>query len=295
MADRASDVTRIVQGGRARGLSDDEIRALVKRYDERTQQPPATPPPEWALQPSLQRQSTPDDLIDPGDRRLGASAHSRWEETKRHPVQTLAMLAIPGTLGVASRYGPPAVRSGATALSSFLAKPAVGATIGAAEGYRQNGITGAAIGGLAGASGSTKVGEFLKRVGLNGPDRVAQGMSQAGAAAKPTTTTLPPALAALMRGAKYDELAAIVKPPAAPSTPAAALQREVMARQGPIDWRTTDAVPIDAMTRKGIIEPGESRVGLAERMAQAMKAQDLQEAERLARALRQRMHISEKQ
>ena len=46
MPDRVSDVTRIVQGGRARGLSDDQIRALVARYDERQQDtaPPAPMP-----------------------------------------------------------------------------------------------------------------------------------------------------------------------------------------------------------------------------------------------------------
>lgn len=42
MPDRGADVTRIVQGGRARGLSDDQIRALVARYDERTQAPERT-------------------------------------------------------------------------------------------------------------------------------------------------------------------------------------------------------------------------------------------------------------
>ena len=36
MPDRAADVTRIFTGGRQRGLSDDQIRALVARYDERT-------------------------------------------------------------------------------------------------------------------------------------------------------------------------------------------------------------------------------------------------------------------
>lgn len=43
MPDRAADVTRIVTGGRARGLSADQIRALVARYDERQQQAPAAP------------------------------------------------------------------------------------------------------------------------------------------------------------------------------------------------------------------------------------------------------------
>ena len=43
MPDRVADVTRIVQGGRARGLGDDQIRALVARYDERLRTP--APPP----------------------------------------------------------------------------------------------------------------------------------------------------------------------------------------------------------------------------------------------------------
>jgi hypothetical protein len=43
MPDRAADVTRIVQGGRERGLSEDQIRSLVARYDERLAQA-GTPP-----------------------------------------------------------------------------------------------------------------------------------------------------------------------------------------------------------------------------------------------------------
>jgi hypothetical protein len=43
MPDRTADITRIVQGARAKGLPDDEIRALVARYDERAKAP--EPPP----------------------------------------------------------------------------------------------------------------------------------------------------------------------------------------------------------------------------------------------------------
>lgn len=42
---REDDVRRIVSGGRARGLSDDQIRALVARYDQRQA---STPPPSGA-------------------------------------------------------------------------------------------------------------------------------------------------------------------------------------------------------------------------------------------------------
>ena len=56
MPDRTADVTRIVQGGRTRGLSDDQIRALVARYDERARDvPPAAAPaaPDWSARLGL--------------------------------------------------------------------------------------------------------------------------------------------------------------------------------------------------------------------------------------------------
>lgn len=91
------------------------------------------------------------------------------------------------------------------------------------------------------------------------------------------------------------------QPPKAPTSPQEALLQELMARE--IDWRTTDAVPLDAIKRDitqggTILEAGESQIGLGERLAQAIKnaAKDPKaaaEAERLARALRQRMHIAE--
>lgn len=43
MPDRDVDVRRIVTGARARGLGDDQIRALVARYDERSRAPERTP------------------------------------------------------------------------------------------------------------------------------------------------------------------------------------------------------------------------------------------------------------
>lgn len=72
----------------------------------------------------------------------------------------------------------------------------------------------------------------------------------------------------------------------------AAQAAQSMQRGSGIDWRTTDAVPIDAMKRSGtILEAGESRIGLAEQLAEAMKTNNLGRAAELAKAIRQRMHI----
>ena len=56
MADRTADVTRIFTNGRARGLSDDEIRAFVSEYDERNVQPEdtATPTADNPRQPRIE-------------------------------------------------------------------------------------------------------------------------------------------------------------------------------------------------------------------------------------------------
>ena len=52
----------------------------------------------------------------------------------------------------------------------------------------------------------------------------------------------------------------------------------------------------DAHGTKGgaILDPGESVPGLGELLAKAHKTGNAQEADRLARAIRQRMHITEK-
>jgi hypothetical protein len=203
-----------------------------------------------------------------------------------NPGTTLATAALPGVLSVAGKYGGPAIRATAETVGNVLSKPSVGAGIGAVQGYRQNGIEGAAMGAAAGYTGSSATGRLLQRLGMNKPpvvpplpsedavasQRMVQGMGQAGATPPPLPTTAPTA------GPKA----------------ASSLEQEILARiSAEPDWRTVDATPINAMQAKGIIEPGESRVGLAERMAQAMKA-DPAEAERLAKALRQRMHISAK-
>lgn len=77
--------------------------------------------------------------------------------------------------------------------------------------------------------------------------------------------------------------------PTPPPRPQDALVQALIDRE--INWRTTDAVPINARQTPSIIEPGESQIGLGEQLAQAVKNGDAAEVERLAKALRQRMHI----
>lgn len=104
-------------------------------------------------------------------------------------------------------------------------------------------------------------------------------------------------------GRRFSKLAKQLRGPDTPAAvPAAArpstLLDEIMSRDP--DWRTVDAVPIDAIKRDlsrggSIIEAGESRVALGERIATLLKtptAANLAEADRLAKAMRQRMHIS---
>lgn len=152
MADRASDVTRIVTGGRAKGLSDDQIRALVARYDERQQQaaplpaeatagmlPPSTPD-QQAPQPaqpfgSLGIQTVSDDqwagmsagekmrgLLTAGGKALG-TAFGMGTDPVDHPGLTLASAAVP----LAIQKGPgvlQTVKKGtATAIDRGIARP----------------------------------------------------------------------------------------------------------------------------------------------------------------------------
>lgn len=174
----------------------------------------------------------------------------------------------------AAKYGFPALKSVAGKAVSALEKPWVGGTLGAIEGARHGGVSGAIEGGVLGAAASR---------GLGGR-------------AKPAAPAAPADPLARMH-ARLDAVKAqpVPMPKAAPK--ASTLSDEVMARN--IDWRTTDAVPIDAMKRSAnILEAGESQIGLAERLATAMKhaANDpkaAREAELLSRALRQRMHIRE--
>lgn len=153
---------------------------------------------------------------------------------------------------------------GAKVMNDPLGAMAVGATTGGMA----NGMSGAISGGMAGLLGGRRIGRELGRL----------------------STKVTPAAKAAPQVAK-------AAAPAARMTPQQMLAQE-------IDYRLTDAVPIDAITRdisrKGgsILEAGESIPGLADRVAQATKAAkasgNWDEVERLGRALRQRMHITAK-
>ena len=222
------------------------------------------------------------------------------ESTNEDPGGTLAMLASTAAVGPAIS----AVGKVAPVVARAAASPVGQGVIGAAMGGYTGGVPGAIAGGMAGATGGylgrSKVLELLNRMGLGKADVVAKGMSAAGQAAITHADDLPPALRALMNGGNADDLAAAVsKPVAKAAVPATrqALENEIGKR---IDWRVTDAVPIDAIKRDvsrggSIIEAGESQVGLAERLAQLLKTPTpvaMQEATELAKALRQRGHIT---
>jgi hypothetical protein len=210
----------------------------------------------------------------------------QWQHTKEHPIEFAAQVALPAVIGAAAKYGGPILRGAAT----FAAKPSGGAVIGAVEeGIRTKGDPRSmAMGAVGGYTfnkvndTSSKVSQLLQRVGLSKPPTAAGPGSLEHA-----NGTIDRWMASYeaKQGAKA----------AGPTR--ANLENELAKR---IDWRTTDAVPIDAMKldpstgtmvarQKGWIEPGESRIGLAERAAAHVKTGDAEEVEKLLRALRQRM------
>jgi hypothetical protein len=146
------------------------------------------------------------------------------------------------------------------------------------------------VGGAAtGAMGGGLAGKAAKWLGNKSASR--EMVKRMGSASKPLDIDeMIAAAQAKARGATP------ATPPPAATPTAKSFTDELNKR---IDWRITDAVPIDAIkrdiTRGGsIIEAGESQVGLAERMAKAMKANNVEEAARLAAAIRQRGHITAK-
>jgi hypothetical protein len=157
-------------------------------------------------------------------------------------------------------------------------------------------VTSKGIGALAG-----------KLAGSGASDRMIAGMSEAGrAAAAPAATTGQPLLDALMRGAGYDELAALsaakgAGKAAAPvaqasASGASALEAELMAREQlakPINWRTTDVTPINR-PGKGIHFGEESTPGLLKLLQDAQLAKDATLADKILTAIRQRSHITGK-
>lgn len=212
-------------------------------------------------------------------------------------VEAMGTPIVP-TQGLASvaKAAVPGIRSIGSKVMGILSKPAVGGTIGAVtEGYRSGGDPMSTVmGGMAGAAGSKKLGSSRNPATLQAPKRLIETLNDP--AEFRAAVEQKQALKALTDRLRTQP----PKPYLVPKpSPAQELEEELAKR---IDWRTTDAVPIDAMKRAQgmggtILEAGESQIGLGERLAQAMKkaaAGDVEaakEAELLARALRQRMHI----
>jgi hypothetical protein len=292
----------IIDRALADGASDEDIDLLVQEHRTRT---PAEPKSAVMADEDWAKLSVGEKLHNmlgwaggalqgaflPGD--AGRAA-------LENPGTTLATAAIPGALGVAGKYGGPALRRGASAVTDFISKPSVGSTIGAVEGYRRDGLEGALIGGFAGASGSTRFGEFLKRMGLGGKSTASTKMIQ-GMSAKPAPTssikTVDEMIASAIakQGAKNPTGIFGTKAPSTPPS-ASTLATEIAKRD--IDWSTTDATPLKM--RKGIIRADESQPGLLAEAKAYGKALEQNPGDAAAqakllealKALRQRQHIT---
>ena len=157
------------------------------------------------------------------------------------------------------------------AATDFIeAHPSISTAAGAITGGMHGGIEGALV-GLAGGRAAPGLLKLLTRSG-----KLAEALRQAA----PEAATAAKAAAPIAEAAVENPLA-----------------RELLKRMP--DWRTVDAVPIDAIARdisRGgtILEAGESQIGLAEQLARLLKTPSVDKAaevERIAKALRQRMHI----
>ena len=278
----------IIDSAVADGLSDEDIDLIVQEHQTRQTAAPAITGEQRRAQ-TLKQLGSELNLDKAGE---------QWQHVKDHPIETGLQLAIPGVMGAAAKYGGPLMKGAAAAAAS----PTGQSVIGAISGGYYGGIPGAIAGGMSGygtGKATNTLTDMLTRyMGKSAASKeMIAGMSKAGA---DIADDLPPALKALMNGGNADDLAAAVsKPVAKAAQPATrqALENELTKR---IDWRITDAVPIDAIKRDvsrggSIIEAGESQIGLAERLAQLMKTPTpvaIQEATELAKALRQRGHIT---
>ena len=265
----------IIDRAIADGASDEDIDLLVQEHRKRA--------PE--MTPEQRRQSVLESLQLP-----------RTNMLKEHPVQTIAMLAIPAAMSLGAKFGPPLLQSAI----SKIATPTGGAVVGAAEeGIRTKGdLKSMAVGAGSGYLLGGKAQGWLDRLFRGGVDPVAAGMSQAARPPVTTSSGIPANIDDMMAAAIAKQKAAnpnsIFHDSPAPTAVARPAMTPQQMLQQEIDWRLTDAVPINAMSRKGILEAGESIPGLGDRAAAAAKAGDATEVERLLRAIRQRQHITAK-
>ncbi len=230
-----------------------------------------------------------------------------WENTKEHPYQTAAMLALPFLGKAASAATPYVAPVLARAALSPVGQAVIGGGVGYATGGPIGGVIGAAGGFTGAVTGKGKINEFLTRHGLSKtPDAkavITEGMSQSGAHADDRFNAILAKVKAKNPAAWADApmpAPAPTAPVVTPKTPLAQSLENALGKR--IDWRTTDAVPIDAMKSAmgqggSIIEAGESIPGLADRMAALLKQNTptaIQDAQTLAKAIRQRGHITAK-
>jgi len=210
-------------------------------------------------------------------------------------------------IGMAAGAILPKLPAAAQRVWGAITSPAASAAAGAYHRYKNGGIVGAVTEGGGAYAANKGLGSVLGRGAAPeaGPD-VAAGMSQAGRAAQAPKTSV---LDALMRGAKYDELAGLPDVQAAaarigkasapaptPSATPSTLLDEVAARaklSEPINWRTTDVTPI-AKPGKGIHFGEESTPGLLKLLQDAQLAKNQPLVDKLLTAIRQRSHITGK-
>ena len=168
---REDDIRRIVAGGRAKDLSDDQIRAIVARYDERPQT--ATPPPASATIGMIAPSTMQGDPQGTGT--VFGRSFRPEVQTQLQQGDVSAEPIYPNPAGVAkaalSTVGKRVVGPTATAVGSFLEKPIASGGLGAMEGYRQGGAGGAVLGGAFGATSGSAVGKALRKIGtwMSGP------------------------------------------------------------------------------------------------------------------------------
>lgn len=164
---REDDIRRIVAGGRAKGLHDDQIRALVARYDARMA--PASTPLPAAATAGMMAQSTI--AGDPSPSPDGGFSKLQWKPehaalgAQINSAEMMAAPLVPNVMRVAKAI-PGAAGRAVTFAANALDKPFISGAIGAAEGARQGGARGALYGGVGGVATGTVLGRGLRAIGL---------------------------------------------------------------------------------------------------------------------------------
>jgi hypothetical protein len=264
-------------------------------------------------------------IIDHYSSRYGSHG-ARGRTVQEDPVgMVMDLLPVAGALKAAPAVGRATLRGARTVAAETAGLAAknpikVSMGLGAAPGIISGNPMAAALGAGYGFERAPILGRrfaALEKQLRGGPTRQAAAAKSAAAAATSPDAVLAAeqsaaASAAPAAGARR-QIPAMMDPPsgaAAPMSGAApassgraastsreALLKEMLAREP--DWRTTDAVPIDAMKpdalgrAKTIIEPGESRIGLGELLARLVRETPANAAEmdRIARAINQRVRI----